>query len=441
MCSSVSINKKSALLTLVNTLSANVLILGLNVGTGILTARFLGAEGRGEMAAMVYWPQLLAYLLTIGLPSALIYRLKTHPQEAKCIIGSVLWVGGLLGIVAIAIGYIIIPVWLNQYSLEIIRLSQYAMLVAPLALLGILLVAVAQAQPTLETFNRARYGSPLIAFCFMLGLMALDALTPTSAVISIFLAGVIVNTLLIIWAWRSFRPQLSGSVRSLYSLFSYGLRAYGVDLLKIFSMHIDRMIVLYFLDAIAMGLYVTALSLAQILNIIPAGISSVLFPRTSGQARDDVLKTIGQAVRVDLILVVTAGLPLFIIGPYMLGILYGDEFIGAAFAFRLLIVYVIISGLALILEQVFMAVGKPGRLSLVQGVAFCIGIPVLAWLVQGCGIEGAGVGLICIAFIRFVLVYTNIRSTLGGAAPSLIPKFGEVKQVFDIIKRHINRKN
>ena len=50
---------------------ARVLILAINMGTGIITARFLGPQGRGEQAAIILWPQLLAYLMTLGLPAAL----------------------------------------------------------------------------------------------------------------------------------------------------------------------------------------------------------------------------------------------------------------------------------------------------------------------------------------------------------------------------------
>ena len=50
------------------TILTRLLILAINVGTGIITARLLGPEGRGEQAAMALWPQLLGYAMTLGLP-------------------------------------------------------------------------------------------------------------------------------------------------------------------------------------------------------------------------------------------------------------------------------------------------------------------------------------------------------------------------------------
>jgi len=427
--------RKSGLLDVVHTLWANILILGLNIGTGILTARFLGAEGRGEMAAMIYWPQLMAYVLTLGLPSAITYHLKHNPSDANRIVGSIFWVGAVLGTIAAVIGVNIIPFWLRQYSVEVIEFAQYAMAFSPLALIGLMLVAAAQSRPTLKIFNIARFSSPLITFFLLACLLMLSRLSPISAAISYFLGSAIVSSLLAIWACRKFRPLWSGSVQALRGLLSYGLRSYGVELLRVLSMYFDRMIVLFFLDATAMGLYVVALSLAQILNVIPNGISSVLFPRASGQSREAVLHMSGQAIRFGLIAAIAAGIPLILAGPYLLGLVYGDEFTHASSVLRLLIVYVMISGLALILEQAYMALGMPGRISLLQGLAFGSGVPLLIWLVRDYGIEGAGISLLGMAILRFVLVYTNIARSMGVPAPGLFPRVDEVKHVYNSVKR------
>jgi len=389
------------------------------------------------MAAMVYWPQLLAYMLTLGLPSALVYRLKSHPDEASRIVASMLWLGVALGGVAIAVGFFLIPMWLSQYPIGLIRVSQFAMVVAPLALIGLMLVAVAQVQPELKIFNVARTSYPLVTLFLLVVLVLWDALQPISAAITFFFGNAVVNILLIIWAWRKFSPQWSGSVAVLRGLLSYGMRSYGVELLRVFSTYFDRMIVLLFLDATSMGLYVVALSLAQMLSIIPNGVSSVLFPRVSGQTKEAVMQTTGQAVRISMITAFSAGMLLAVLGPYLLGFVYGDEFTSAAWVLRMLTAYIIISGMALILEQSYMALGMPGRISMLQGAAYGMGIPVLIWMVQEYGIEGAGTSLLGMALLRFALVYASISYSIGVPAPSLAPRLYEVRQVFRHLKRHI----
>ena len=309
-----------------------------------------------------------------------------------------------------------------------IQYSLYAMVVAPLALVGLVLLGAAQSQSSLKLYNRTRYASPIIALFLLLSFLVLGDLGPFTAAFCFLISGAMVNVFLLGWAWRKFKPRIIGAKESLNRLFSYGFRSWGLDVFKVFFTHIDRMIVLFFLDASAMGLYVTALSLSQILNIIPNGVSSVLFPRASGYGEQEVLDMVGQAVRLGFVAVMIAGAPLFLVGPYLIEILYGDAFSGAVSVFRILVVVVIVNSLAILLEQAFMAVGKPGSVSAIQFLVFLIGLPVLVVLVKILGINGAGLGLLGIAIMRLIFIYRFMSSSMSIPAPSLIPRFSEIKE-------------
>jgi enterobacterial common antigen flippase len=109
----------------IQTFLSRVLVLVTSVATGVITARFLGSQGRGEQAAITLWPQFLAYTLTLGLPSALIYNLKLYPEAKSKLFSAALFLGAILGVVAMLIGVLFIPYWLSQYSINIIRNAQY----------------------------------------------------------------------------------------------------------------------------------------------------------------------------------------------------------------------------------------------------------------------------------------------------------------------------
>ena len=55
----------------------------INAGTGIITARALQPDGRGELTALILWPVFLSYLMTLGIPSSLIYALRRRPIGAR----------------------------------------------------------------------------------------------------------------------------------------------------------------------------------------------------------------------------------------------------------------------------------------------------------------------------------------------------------------------
>ena len=122
---------RSGLAAVVQTLLANVFILGITAGTGIITARLLGPSGRGELAAMIMWPQFLAFTLTLGVPSALLYNLKRYPGQASSLFSVALLLGTLMGLLATLVGVLFIPHWLIEYSPEVVRSAQWLMLIAP----------------------------------------------------------------------------------------------------------------------------------------------------------------------------------------------------------------------------------------------------------------------------------------------------------------------
>jgi hypothetical protein len=75
---------------------SKVFILGLQAGTGILTARTLQPTGRGELAAMILWPLFMASITTLGLPSSLIYYLRRKPEERERLIANGLLMAAVL---------------------------------------------------------------------------------------------------------------------------------------------------------------------------------------------------------------------------------------------------------------------------------------------------------------------------------------------------------
>ena len=144
---------KSGYGAVIQTLLANAFILGLNLGTGILTARLLGPAGRGALAAIILWPQFLSFLLALGLPSALLYNLKRRPEESDTLVGAASVIGAVMGVVAILAGVLLIPLWLKQYPIEVIRFAQFAMLAAPLGLLGLVFNSAMQARDAFTLYN------------------------------------------------------------------------------------------------------------------------------------------------------------------------------------------------------------------------------------------------------------------------------------------------
>jgi len=402
------------------TLLTKILILGANTCTGIITARVLGPDGRGEQAAIALWPQFLAFSMTLGLPIALRYYLKRNPDEESEIFSASLVLGTILGIVAAIVGVIFLPQWLTQYSPEVIRFAQWFMVMSPMTMVMTIYTAALEADYDFTTANRAQYLSPLITLVVLAGLAISKTLTPFTAVIAYAVPSLPIFFWLSRRIWQRFRPHLGGLKKSYQRLIGYGIRAYGIDLIGTLSVQVDQALVVNLLPPDAMGKYVISLSLARMLNLFQHSIVTVLLPKTAARPISEVIAMTGLAVRISTACTSLAAAFLFILGPILLNLLYGSEFIGAVPVFRILVVMTVIDGIVWILAQAFMALGRPGTVTLLQTAGLGLSVPFLLLLIPRFGLPGVGWALLGSTVVRLIFVFACYPLVLKVRPPSLL---------------------
>ena len=410
---------RSGLAATVQTFAANLLMQSLNIATGILTARCLGAGGRGAQAAMTMWPMLLAWTMTLGLPSALLYNLKRHPAETRSLFSAALAMGTALGLLAALLGMALVPITLTQYPPTVIRQAQWLLLLTPTTLLASLLTAVLQAREEFAIYNRVRALTPLFTLAGLLALLLFRALTPFTAALTISLVGTPVFVWSLARLLRLIPLHFEGLRESCRRLLSYGVRSYGVDLLNTLGLYLDQVIVVGMLAPRPMGLYVVALSLSRMLHSVPNAVVNVLFPKAAGRPKPEVLLLTGRAARLSTALTALAALTVALCGPLLVRLLYGREFEEAVGVLRILLVEATLTGAVWVLGQAFMALDRPGMVTLLQGVGVSLSIPLLLLLVPRFGLIGAGWALLLSTTARLAFVLANYPLTLKSPTPCL----------------------
>ena len=408
------------------TLASSAFILVLNLGTGVISARLLGPEGRGELAAIVMWPQFFAFTLTLGLPSSLLYNLKCFPEKARELYSITLLSSAVMGALAIAAGFLIIPYRLVSYSPELVRFAQAAMVTAPIALLFVVLSSALLARHEFFLYNLIRLLNPLIVLVVMLGLMAAGSLTPHTAAIATLAAAVPIVVWMMLRFWWLYPPIGTGLQWASQQVISYGLRGYGADLLGTLTDQVDKVVVVGLLDPSMMGIYVVAVSFAQILNVFPTAVVTVLFPKSSGRSTEEVVTVTGRAARLNGISSVLAGAAVALLAPWIVGRVFGADYVAAVPVLRILLLEGVLRGTIWILAQAFMALDKPGMVSALQGAGLCLAAPLLLLLVPRYGLLGAGSALLLATTIRLLLVLACFPLILRTRPPSLRPRWGEV---------------
>src|SRR2546427_4607878 len=81
----------------------------LGILTGSLVARLLLPEGRGALAAVLFWPQLLAGIGFLSLGEAVTYRIGILPERESLIRASSFWPALAMSVVILAGGDLLIP--------------------------------------------------------------------------------------------------------------------------------------------------------------------------------------------------------------------------------------------------------------------------------------------------------------------------------------------
>ena len=401
------------------TSAVNALVLCLNLGTGLLTARFLGPDGRGEYAAIVLWPQFLASLLTLGMPQAVPYNLVRRPAERAAITAAALLLSLCSGCVAALAGMVLIPTWIGHYPSSIVVIAQTVVCLAPVILLIWTVNGCMQAAGRFDLYNRNLYLQPLLSLIGLLALAAFGQVTPISAALVTLVGAIPVLVLGLVWLWRHERPRFGHSLREAIRLLRYGLRSCGVQLVNALSQQFDSVFVLGALNPAAVGLYVVARSAARPALFFATAMNAVLFPRASALSTHAALQLSELAARVGVIAAVAVAVPLALLGPWLISLLYGTEFAAAALPFQFLVAEAAVTAVASTMAQGFLSVGRPGVVTILQLTTFLLGAALVVFLVPRFGIQGAALGLLAGSLVRLLVTVASYPAILRVTVPRL----------------------
>lgn len=421
------LNGRNSSTATIQTLVVKIFVIALNLSTGIITARSLGLEGRGELAAIILWPQFLAYTLTLGIPQSLIYNLKRFPDRKNELFSLALIFSIIFGALASLIGILFIPKWLYQYPQEIIRSAQWFMIFTPFSLLGVVFTSIFEVREEFTFANKLRYLVPLSTLSLLLILIVINVKNP----VAFGLAYTIPNLPVTMWMYtklvHSYKFSLHNSLNTSFKLLNYGIKAYGVELLSSLSAKVGEALVVGLLTAASMGLFTIAISMSRMLNVFEDAILTVLFPKASGRPIEEVIQMTGRATRFSTTLTLLCIIPLFLLGPFFIKFLYGKDFVGASTVFRILLIEVLLNGITWMLSKTFMAVGKPGIVTALQGFAFSVQVPLLLYLVPRYGLIGAGISILLTTCLRLAFILISYPVALKLKPPSLILTYSDIR--------------
>ncbi|UVI29122.1 lipopolysaccharide biosynthesis protein [Paenibacillus spongiae] len=430
---------RGAIQTILHTSAANLLIMILSTLTSIVTARLFGVAGKGEFSAILFWPTLLAGLVSFGLPTSLIFNMRTNAGKAtEYVRAGFLFqipVSLIIGIIA----WIYLPIWLGQYSDDVIQVARwYTILTLPMLLAVNLLAALTQGMDKFSLYNGLRLYVPLSNLAGLLVLWAIGKLTISYASFAFFATSLMV----IVWSLYRLRRELTFNWFKPFadrivfkSLFGYGGRVFGVELLGTMYSQCDKLIIISLLTPKDFGLYTVVYTLSRVFNVVQMAISNVIFPKVTGMDKDKIIATVGRAFRLSFLLMAAAVIPGMIIGRFLLGLLFGAQFLEAGNAFYLLSLECILGGGSWILASSFNAMGRPGLVVIRQAVALVITVGLFFVFTPLYGLNGIAFALLLGSVIRIVITIAAMRVVFKVRIADILFDKDDIRSLFKQLSR------
>jgi O-antigen/teichoic acid export membrane protein len=169
-------------------------------------------------------------------------------------------------------------------------------------------------------------------------------------------------------------------------LWNFGRRSFGSSLLKDILNHADDVVVGSLVSAGVLGLYSRSRRIAELLEVVVAPpIANTALPVFA--ALRDRKEELSRSVELVLCMITRITVPFFVItgllAPEIVGVIYGDKWLGVVPIYRALMLYGMLSPLLEICRHLVYAKGYPGltlRIRLIQALFFLPGIGLFAYL-------------------------------------------------------------
>lgn len=353
-----------------------------NLLTGIIIARTLGADGRGELAAILAFTQVAAWIFAMGCNQAASFHLARHPAEGGAVIGTWLLLLAPFAVLGLVASIALVPVALAAQRESVVTLGQLFVTTLVLALVLELIQGVILGDQRFLLWNLLRFAYPAGVAVLYVVLLVVDGLTVTSALLANAAMLVLVLAVGGVWALRRYgRPRIDRRLAP--RTFWYGFRVHGSSVAGTVNARLDLAIIPAFLGAAAVGLYSVATNLAAIVGTLAGSLVALVLPAAARRAEGGAAAVVA-SMYVALATGALGALVIGVLAGPTLRLLYGAEFEAAAGPLRVLLVGYVLLQPGLVLSQGLNAIDRPftGTLPHLAGAGVTV-VGLLVFLADG----------------------------------------------------------
>ncbi len=411
----------------------------INAFTGILLARALGPDGKGELTAALLWPALLAVVFEAGLLDATTV-FATRFSRRERLFSTVFYPAMGLAAVAMGLGYWLLPIVLGHAGSEVVRISQLYLLFIPVCLaLGVAL-AVLQGQLAFKQFNALRVIVPAFTACGLVALAVGGVLTVEHVVLVYIAANLVTLVLALLTLHRQAWLSWQADWARIPSLLSFGLKSYGGILSGIVNRQGDQLLISIYLLPTQLGLYSVAVTLTAGVLLVGTSAQIITLPTVARLSDPKAQREmLGRLVRLCFWASALTGAAFIVSAPVLINLLFGPAFLPALATTEVLLLAAIMLNVNMVLAAAIRACGWPMAASCAEIAAVVVTLIGLALLLPTMGILGAAVASVLAYGASGALLLGFLRARLHvGLHDLLLPTPADVEWLSQAVGRRLH---
>lgn len=419
-----------------SSLTANVLAFSVS----IIIARILGPDGKGQLAALLVLPGLMAALADLGVKQAGVFLVSSGEVPAGKALSMVLglWSALLLpGLLIAILAVSVVSEWEVRTAPVVLAALHLPAYIISAYLSGILI-----GTHHYGSFSRIRVLGPAAFLLAAIILVWWGEMGLTGALVASLVSSIIPPLAATYILHRDYplRPgfDLPGLRKVLSLGFRYALGLFFVQLI----LRSDYIVLAKLAPSEELGFYSLATGLVEQAWVLPGILGPLVFSKVSSSLRLSPDEAGGMGREIDSLakitllvaLVLTTGLALA--SPFLVRIIYGVAFLDAVPSFFLLIPAVTFFAAFIVLQTHLAGLGKPLLACRALSVPFVLNVGLNLALVPRFGAEAAAISSSLaypIATAHLAALHTG-KNLLGGLF-WLAPARSDLSRVKSLIRR------
>lgn len=396
------------------TFGTSVARLAVAAVTGIIIARFLGPEGRGQLALLLLIPSMASALGDLGVGQSSVYMLVNRRVPLSRVVTGVVIVALILGGAAALLSFGLFSGTRGSMFKGVEPLHFYLILsTLPAWLIFKYIMNVYRGIQRPLSYNLTNFLEPL-SYLVLVGLLFIYSAGTGQAVmartLTIFLIAAFAFFLLRLHA-PGLRPDFhAATVRGLLGTGSQISIMLAIGFL---NRRVGLFLVNGFLGNEEVGYFITALVLAEMIWLIPDSVGVVLFPKIAGSTREEANRITSQTSRYVILMGAAIAVAIAAFGKAAIALLYGDEFAPAYTSLLILLPGVVLFGVHKVIWRDLMGRGAP-LLSAYSRIAALFTTVVLSiLLIPVMGVAGAALAISLSYVVATAVMLVTFRQVSG----------------------------